>query len=158
QNLSIYILKHIRHVYCRLHQGTSAAPTENFSTASDRASVLLFLRSYPSCENAPHCPAMVPVQQNSTSATPKTPSARQDGAYNLSTPGGANAVTLCPSHAASSSQASPRLSSGIVASSHSPDRRRRPPSQPIHSSSSRPTLLIELLPLPATSSRAPLRL
>ncbi|KAH8993070.1 hypothetical protein EDB86DRAFT_1405179 [Lactarius hatsudake] len=160
RDLSIYILKHIRNVYCRLHQGTNTAPTEFSSTTSDHASVLLFLRSYPLCKIA-HRPAKepfpkdVPVQQNSTSATPKTPSARQDGAYNPSTPGGASVVTLFPTHAGSSSQASPRLPSGIVASPHSPDLRS--PSQPNHSSSSRLTSPIGLLPLPVTSSRAPLQ-
>ncbi|KAH8982033.1 hypothetical protein EDB86DRAFT_2972960 [Lactarius hatsudake] len=141
-------------------QCTNTAPTEFSSTTSDHASVLLFLRSYPLCKIA-HRPAKepfpkdVPVQQNSTSATPKTPSARQDGAYNPSTPGGASVVTLFPTHAGSSSQASPRLPSGIVASPHSPDLRS--PSQPNHSSSSRLTSPIGLLPLPVTSSRAPLQ-
>ncbi|KAH9073404.1 hypothetical protein EDB83DRAFT_2357039 [Lactarius deliciosus] len=160
QDLSIYILKHIRNVYCRLHQGTNAVPTEFSSTTSDRASVLLFLQSYPPCTIVHHRFAKepplkdVPVQQNFMSASPKTPSARQDGAYNPSTPGGASIVPLCPTPAGSSSQASPRLPSGIVASPHIPDLRSL--SQHNHSSS-RLTSPIGLLPLPVTSSRAPLQ-
>ncbi|KAH9046237.1 hypothetical protein EDB84DRAFT_1467299 [Lactarius hengduanensis] len=57
RNLSIHILKHIRIVYCGLHQGTSAAPTTFSSTTSDRDSVLLFSQSYPLCTMARHHPA-----------------------------------------------------------------------------------------------------
>ncbi len=57
RNLSIHILKHIRNVYCSLHQGTSAAPTVFSTTTSDRHSVLLFPQSYPSCTIARHRPA-----------------------------------------------------------------------------------------------------
>ncbi|KAH9073413.1 hypothetical protein EDB83DRAFT_71043 [Lactarius deliciosus] len=54
RNLSIHILKHIRNVYCGLHQGTSAAPTTFSSITSDRDSVLLFPQSYPLCTIAHH--------------------------------------------------------------------------------------------------------
>ncbi|KAH8993082.1 hypothetical protein EDB86DRAFT_3078935 [Lactarius hatsudake] len=57
RNLSIHILKHIRNVYCGLHQGTSAAPTAFSSITSDRDSVLLFPQSYPLCTIAHHHPA-----------------------------------------------------------------------------------------------------
>ncbi|KAH9175646.1 hypothetical protein EDB89DRAFT_327725 [Lactarius sanguifluus] len=57
RNLSIYILKHIRNVYCNLHQGTSAAPTAFSSTTCNRDSVLLFPQSYPLCTIARHHPA-----------------------------------------------------------------------------------------------------
>ncbi|KAH9073408.1 hypothetical protein EDB83DRAFT_2312757 [Lactarius deliciosus] len=57
RNLSIYILKHIRNVYCDLHHGTSAAPTAFSSTTCNRDSVLLFPQSYPLCTIACHHPA-----------------------------------------------------------------------------------------------------
>jgi hypothetical protein len=56
RNLSIYILKHIRNLYCGLHQGTGAAPTSFTSSTSDRDSVLLYPQSYPSCSIRSHRP------------------------------------------------------------------------------------------------------
>ena len=64
RNLSIYILKHIRNVYCGLHQGTVAAPTAFSSTTSDPDSILLFPQSYPSCTIARHRPAKGPSPED----------------------------------------------------------------------------------------------
>ena len=48
-NVSIYILKQVRNVYCDLHEGTGAAPTLFPSATSDDDVALLFSSSYPSC-------------------------------------------------------------------------------------------------------------
>ncbi|KAH8993071.1 hypothetical protein EDB86DRAFT_2830296 [Lactarius hatsudake] len=158
RNLSIYILKHIRNVYCSLHQGPTATPTAFSTTTPDRDRVLLFLQSYPFYTIARQRPAKessskdVPsAQQDSTSAIPKTPSARQDDVYKPATLGGANVATHYPTHTASSSQASPRPPSDIIA--HHTVQTSGLPLCPNHSSSSRFIPPIELLPLPATSSR-----
>ncbi|KAH8993069.1 hypothetical protein EDB86DRAFT_1405155 [Lactarius hatsudake] len=68
RNLSIYILKHIRNVYCDLHQSTVAAPRAFSSTTSDRASILLFPQSYPLCTIALHRPAKEPSPEDVSSA------------------------------------------------------------------------------------------
>ncbi|KAH9013035.1 hypothetical protein EDB85DRAFT_988020 [Lactarius pseudohatsudake] len=68
RDLSIHILKHLRNVYCDLHQGTSAAPTVFSSTTSDRDSVLLFPQSYPSCAIARHRTTKVPSLNDIPSA------------------------------------------------------------------------------------------
>ncbi|KAH9073402.1 hypothetical protein EDB83DRAFT_70717 [Lactarius deliciosus] len=68
RNLSIYILKHIRNVYCDLHQSTVAAPRAFSSTTSDRASILLFPQSYPLCTIALHRPAKEPSPEDVPSA------------------------------------------------------------------------------------------
>jgi hypothetical protein len=54
RNLSIYLLKHVRHLYFGLHQGTGASPIVFTSSISDHDSVLLFPQSYPSCTIARH--------------------------------------------------------------------------------------------------------
>ncbi|KAH9175649.1 hypothetical protein EDB89DRAFT_327842 [Lactarius sanguifluus] len=54
RKLSIYILKHIRNVYCGLHQSTDAAPRAFSSSTPDRASILLFPQSYPLCSVVRH--------------------------------------------------------------------------------------------------------
>jgi hypothetical protein len=54
RNLSIYILKHVRHLYFGLHQGTGASPIVFTSSISDRDNALLFPQSYPSCTIARH--------------------------------------------------------------------------------------------------------
>ena len=55
-NVSIYILKHVRNIYCDLHQGTGAAPTLFSSTTSDDDVILLYPNSYPLCKIARHHP------------------------------------------------------------------------------------------------------
>ncbi len=155
RDLSIYILKDIRNVYYGLHQGTFAAPTAFSSTTSDRHRVLLFPQSYPLCTIACHRPAKEPspedvpfTTQDFTPATPKTPRARQGGAYSPATP--------YPTYAASSPpfpQASLCSPGGTIAPPHNSDVRAvLYHFQLNHSSSSFPTPPIESLPSPATST------
>ncbi|KAH8982034.1 hypothetical protein EDB86DRAFT_2834568 [Lactarius hatsudake] len=74
RNLSIYILKHIRNVYCGLHQGPTATPTAFSTTTSDRDRVLLFLQSYPFYTIARQRPAK-------ESSSKDVPSAQQDSTH-----------------------------------------------------------------------------
>ncbi|KAH9175652.1 hypothetical protein EDB89DRAFT_327909 [Lactarius sanguifluus] len=64
RNLSIYILKHIRNIYCGIHQSTDAAPRAFSFTTSDRASILLFPQSYPFCTITLHRPAKGPSPED----------------------------------------------------------------------------------------------
>ena len=54
QRLAMYILRHIRKIYIELHQGTDAAPTVFDGTTDDRAKVLFYPSSYPSCRVPEH--------------------------------------------------------------------------------------------------------
>ena len=55
-NVLIYILKHVRNVYCDLHQDTGAAPTSFSSSTLDDNIILLYPHSYPLCKITLHHP------------------------------------------------------------------------------------------------------
>ena len=74
-SLAIFILRHLRHIYIALHQGTDAAPTAFSASSGDYDDVLFHRRSYPLCNIPDHGTRPHETTHNQTNETDHVPAA-----------------------------------------------------------------------------------